>query len=232
MDTKNLTKEDYYALKNAFSRCLNATYTHVENDGDYALQVEGDTLYILFQWSHSKFDWFSNIDFVAKPYKDMELPWRCHRGFLRVWKSIEPYIADEVANPDYKRIVVVGYSHGAAIATLAHEYVWFHRPDLRDGGLVGYGFGCPRCYFGWTMKKALKERWANFYPVRNLNDLVSHLPPVGFGFTHVNKVVKIGEGEYLKDPAHPKYPKCILAHYDANYRLSIDNALKGLGEEV
>ena len=208
-------------LKEHFLRCLNSSYIHIENDSDYAIQEDGDTLYLLFQWSHSKLDWFSNIDFFAKPYKDMDIPWRCHRGFLRVWKTIEPHVADAVANPKYKKIICIGYSHGAAIATLAHEYCWFNRPDVRESGVEGGGFGCPRCWFGWGRRKELKERWKHFYPIRNLNDLVTHLPPILFGFRHVNDVVKIGNGEYIKDEAHPKYPKCLLAHYAENYLLSM-----------
>ena len=39
-----------------YKRCLNANYTHVENDGDYALERVDNTLYILFQWSHGKIE--------------------------------------------------------------------------------------------------------------------------------------------------------------------------------
>ena len=134
-------------LKALFNRCLNAKYKHVENDGDYALEREGDSLYILFECSNGKVDWKNNFDFPAKPYKDMEITWSCHRGFLKVWKSIEPYIANAITDPTVKKITIVGYSHGAAIASLCHEYVWYNRPDLREGNLEGFGFGCPKVYW-------------------------------------------------------------------------------------
>jgi len=223
MDRTNLTKTDYDHLIKSFFRCLNANYKHIENDADYAIEEseDGKTLYLLFQWTHSQLDWFSNIDFIAKPYKDMKTTWWCHRGFLRVWKTIKPYVEPYVKNNKYEHIEVIGYSHGAAIATLAHEYVWFNRPDLRENGLIGFGFGCPRCYFGWHIKKELKQRWETFYPIRNLNDLVTHVPPVVFGFRHVSKLVKIGDKKYNKDPEHPHYPKSILAHFYTNYLLSM-----------
>ena len=183
-------------------RCYNATYNHVENSGDYAIERDGNTLYLLFEWSDGKIDWKNNFDFPAKPYKDMGITWRCHRGFLRVWKSIEPYIENAVLDNSIKKIIVVGYSHGAAIATLAHEYVWFNRPDLRENGLEGYGFGCPRCYWGFKIKKSLKERWANFHPIRNENDLVTHVPPIFFGFRHVNSLIKIKSGAKTSIGAH------------------------------
>ena len=202
------------SLESLFKRCYEADYTHVNEDGDFAIQREGDKVYLLFQKSNSKTDWLHNLWFFSKPYKEMDIIWRCHRGFLCVWKSIEPYLIDTILDKSIKQFVIVGYSHGAAIATLAHEYVWYNRPDVRENGLIGYGFGCPRCYFGiFGVKRSLKERWKNFYPVRDLNDLVTHLPPVIFGFRHVNKVLKLQNKHYNK---HVKL-KCINAHYPDNY---------------
>lgn len=205
-------------LKELYERCLYAPYIHVENDGDYFYEVKNDILYLYFQCTHGGADWKNNLDFPAKPYSDMGIKWRCHRGFLRVWKSIKPYIKEIVADETIKGVYIVGYSHGAAIATLAHEYVWFNRPDLRDR-MKGFGFGCPRCYWGFKVKKSLKERWENFFPIRNINDLVTHVPPCCFGFRHVNDVVTLES----KELAH-KYKKIdsINAHYPYNYLPNIE----------
>ena len=192
---------DYAKILEYGRRYYSADFVHVEHDGDYALQRDGDTLYLFLEWSHGGADWENNFDFPAKPYKDMGAKWYCHRGFLRVWKSIEPYVKDAVLDQTVKKIVVVGFSHGAAIATLAHEYVWYNRPDLRDS-LEGYGFGCPRCYWGFKVKKSLKERWANFHPIRNENDIVSHVPPVVFGFRHVNDIIQLHSGAENSIRAH------------------------------
>ena len=207
-------------LLNLYYRCLRAKYTTVENQGDYAIERENDTLYLFFEWSDGKEDWINNFAFPAKPYKDMGITWYCHRGFLRVWKSIEPYLEDVIMDKTIKHIVIVGYSHGAAVATLCHEYVWFNRPDLRDK-LEGYGFGCPRCFWGWFIKKELKERWANFHLVRNLNDLVTYVPPVLFGFRHINKVIKIGTKGKFK--VRKSKLKCVDAHRHTNYIYSLEN---------
>lgn len=204
-------------LKALFNRCLWAQYTHVENDGDYALEREGDILYVLFECSNGKVDWKNNFDFPAKPYKDMGIKWYCHRGFLRVWKSIEPHIASTIMDPTIKKIIIVGYSHGAAIASLCHEYVWFNRPDLRESGLEGFGFGCPKVYWGF-MKKSLKERWEHFHPIKNCSDIVTTVPPVIFGFTHVNKVYKL-KNKTLKN-RHGNI-KSVDSHYPDNYQYSL-----------
>lgn len=199
-----------HKLSELYERCLNADYTHVEHDGDYAIQREGDTLYLLLEWSHGGADWINNFKFLAKPYTKaygkMKTKWRCHRGFLRVWKAIEPYVKDELLNPEVKQVIIVGYSHGAALAGIAHEYVWFHRPDLRDH-LFSYGFGAPRFYGGFFVKKDLKERWKNFHPIRIIDDIVTHVPPCIFGYCHVNDVIRFGKrGKY----------NCIDAHRSEN----------------
>lgn len=201
-----------------FARCFNSQYITVENDGDYWIDREGDTAYLLFQCTNSKIDWKNNFDFPAAPYRDMGIKWYCHRGFLRVWKSIKPYIENIVLDRRIKKIYVVGYSMGAAIATLCHEYVWFNRPDLREGGLEGYGFGCPRVFWGWFIKKELKKRWEHFHPIRNKNDLVTHVPPILFGFRHVNKVYKLKNK--LSKTKHTRL-NCINAHYPDNYLYSL-----------
>lgn len=205
-------------LLNLYKKCLSAKYNTVENQGDYAIKQIGTKLYLYFEWSDGATDWKNNFDFPAKPYKDMGTTWFCHRGFLKVWKSIEPYVKSAIMKPTVKSVTVVGYSHGAAIATLCHEYVWFNRPDLREK-LDGYGFGAPKVFWGY-MNEELKERWANFHPVRNLNDLVTCMPPALFGFRHVNDVIKIGK----KDKFAKKNYKldCINAHMPENYIYSME----------
>ena len=49
-------------LVDLFTKCLIANYIHTENDGDYALEEDKDTLIILFQCTNSKIDWKNNFD--------------------------------------------------------------------------------------------------------------------------------------------------------------------------
>jgi hypothetical protein len=209
-----------------FTACLKASYIQVENAGSYALEKIGNTLYIYLEGSNGVIDWKNNFDFFpkvrrniwrnavccldifksncsapVKPYKDMEYRWFSHRGFLRVWKSIEPYIAAPIEDRKFKKIIIVGYSHGAALAVLCHEYVWYHRPDLREK-IEGYGIGCPRVFWGIQTAQA-RERWARFYVIRNIDDIVTHVPPVWLGFSHVGNLISIGtRGKYSRIDAH------------------------------
>ena len=189
-------------LRLLFERCLAAQYHQVENAADFAFEREGATLYIYFQQSRGCEDWENNLDFPIKPYRRMgDGCWFAHRGFLRVWKAVEPYIEPIVADRSIKRAVVVGYSHGAALAVFCHEYLWFHRPDLRRR-LQGVGFGCPRVVWG-ALPKGVQSRWKNFTVVRNIDDIVTHLPPAALGYRHVGKLLEIGaKGRYSDWDAH------------------------------
>lgn len=173
----------------------------------YAVRKEEDKLKIFFQWTHSKLDWKNNFSFAVKPYKDMQIKWRCHRGFLKVWKSIKPYLKENILNPEVKKIEIVGYSHGAAIAQLCYEYVKFNRPDV---DVVGVGFGAPRVFWGF-FKKEIKNRFKDFIVVRNGNDIVTHVPPRLFGFRHLGKIFKIGYKKGLfKDHYPERYTEATL----------------------
>lgn len=199
-------------LAELFKQCVYRSYARVENAGDYSIEKIGSTLYIYLECSNGLTDWKNNFDFPAKPYKRMgKTIWFAHRGFLRVWKSIEPYIENLIKDEDITNIIIVGYSHGAALAVLCHEYVWYHRPDLRSK-IEGYGFGCPRVFWGIKTNK-LTQRWERFTVVRNIDDIVTHVPPAIFGFSHVGKMIKIGtKGKYSTIDAHR--PENIITELD------------------
>ena len=193
-------------LYRLFRRTLSAPYFQIkENAASYYVQREGSTLYLLFEKSNGATDWKNNLDFPAKPYHNMDGTWFVHRGFLRVFKTIEPFIAPAVADKNVRRIVISGYSHGAALALLCHEYCVFNRPDIADA-VFGFGFGCPRVVWG-MLKKSVKKRFENFTVVRCKNDLVTHLPPWFFGYRHLGKLLQIGRGRRLGgvDSHRPEY---------------------------
>ena len=200
-------------MSQLFRRCVERRYIHVENAGDYATERREDVLYIYLQCSDGLVDWKNNFDFPAKPYRRMgRTVWFAHRGFLRVWKSIEGHLQCEIADMNVHRIVIVGYSHGAALAVLCHEYVWYRRPDLRKT-LEGYGFGCPRVFWG-IRTRDLMRRWEHFTVIRNIDDVVTHVPSVWLGYSHVGTLLEIGaRGKYTSIDAHR--PENILTELEA-----------------
>lgn len=200
-------------MKELFERCLNASYIHTVEDGDYAIEVEGDTLYLLFQWSHSHMDWISNFDFPAKAYKNGADTWRVHRGFLRVWKAmrddIERKVDEILAEKKIQKIVCVGYSHGAAISLLATEDMVYLHGDKYT--VNGYGFGAPRVVWG-RLPAAVAERVGHFKAICHKQDIVTHLPPTVFGFRHPN-ILRLKTQKKLN---------CVDAHRPENYLKTLE----------
>ena len=188
-------------LLSLFNSCLSQPYNEVENGGSFACERRGERLSIWFEHSHGITDWLNNLSFATIPYREMTPVWSCHGGFLRVWKSVKPYLLSSVLDPTVQEVCTVGYSHGAALAVLCHEWIWYHRPELRPR-LLGFGFGCPRVLHG-CVPPEIALRWDHFYVVRNLDDLVTHLPPRATGFCHVGNLVTVGsQGTYSPIDAH------------------------------
>lgn len=228
-------------LLDLFVKCVQIPYLNVGHDVNYAFLREKDVLYLFFESSDGIADWKRNFDFPAKPYKRMgKTVWFAHSGFLNAWKRLEPQLAPLILDRRLKKTVVVGYSHGAAIAVLCHEYIWYARADLRRES-EGYGFGCPRVFWG-LLTPSLAKRWEHFTVIRNLDDLVTHLPPALLGYRHVGTVMKIGaRGRYSMIDAHrPKniqkelkelsYPKKVPLKQNQNS--SIDTAFARGSSEV
>ena len=184
-------KSCFIDLYKKLTECLDADYTTVENDASYCIQRQGELLKIFFEKSNGDKDWKSNFNFPAKPYRMMKDKWYCHRGFLIIWKTVEPLIANEINNPKIKRIEVVGYSHGGAIAALCCEYIRFNRPEV---ALCGVGFGAPRVLWG-KASDATQTRFKDFTVIRNGRDVVTYLPPAFLGFRHVGEILEIGESK-------------------------------------
>lgn len=183
-------------------RCyLREDYIHTSAGGDYAIDVVGDTIYIYFECSHGLQDWLHNFCFPAKPYKNMSEEWRCHGGFLRLWRSMKDNIENRVAgllirHDNLSRIVCVGYSQGGSLAALATEdmtYLYGARIAVE-----GVGFGAARVVCG-KLPASVQARFANFTTIRNKGDIVTKLPPLSFGYTHVGKMVEIGKYSPFKE---------------------------------
>ncbi len=178
-------------LKKLFGDCLRRHYRETDVGASWDFSRRGNELRIYFEPSNGTRDWLHNLTFHAVPYHDMQPPWECHAGFLTCWQSVKPHIAALIADPTVNRVCIVGYSHGAALAVLCHEFIYYHRPDLR-GSMLGVGFGCPRVLYG-RVPIAIAQRWEQFYVVRNIDDLVTHLPPRALGYFHVGNLITVGE---------------------------------------
>ncbi len=185
-------------LQSLFGACLDLPYTEIEGGGSFFCQKKKGVLYVFFEKSNGLRDWENNFRFHAEKYEDGGF--YCHSGFLKVWKSILPYISSKLDDPEVYAAIIVGYSHGGAVATLCHEYLWRTRSDIRDH-IYGYGFGAPRVVWGRVKNRG--QIWKNYNVIRNIDDLVTHLPPKVLGYRHVGSITEIGEkGIYSSIDAH------------------------------
>lgn len=190
-------------LLSLFDACLAADYTGSEGGVDMALRRAGRHLYVFFEHSNGSRDWKSNLDFPARAHTGACGEFYAHRGFLAAFATAQKRLAPAVSDKSITRITLVGYSHGAALALLATEYAFCTRPDLQEE-IEGYGYGCPRVVWGRAGKES-ERAFARFTVIRNIDDIVTHLPPAVFGYRHVGKMLEIGaRGRYTRTDAHRK----------------------------
>lgn len=184
------------------------------DDTQYLIECDKDRNVILvFQGSNSDIDWKNNFRFWKKPYKDMEIPFRVHSGFLHCWKACEDQIAEEVGACDPSSITIIGHSYGSALSVLASEYFFFHyiterekypdesRPSLR-GKIDTICFGGPRV-IGFLNFKKVKERWEGVRLFNNSSDIVCAVPPFFFLYRHVTEQIHIGKLRHWWDFFRP-----------------------------
>jgi len=167
-------------------------WTTLPFDLQYRVVIDSDSVFLYFQRSSSKHDWNKNLSFIAQAYKDSPVPWKAHGGFLSVWKAGRDTIAKEVleafGRTTSRKLYIVGYSHGAAIGLLAHEYFNYRcNIENQDASkkieIESALFGCPRVLF--APPKQVASRFTTAYRYRVRGDIVTHLPPAFFGFRHV-----------------------------------------------
>lgn len=207
-------------LSELFKICDDPTgYQTVGHDVNYKFVEDGDHLYIYFQGSSSRQDWLRNFLFRAEPYKDMKIPYKVHAGFLAAWKEVEDIIIEKITDREHfgawkykwNDITVIGYSHGGSLCAFCVECIWFHRPDLRDYHMRGYAFEAPRIFAQWKMPEGLKERWESLIVIRNGSDIVTHCPPILFGYRDLGNMFKInGDTSLVKEWY---IPRCIKYHF-------------------
>lgn len=235
MDLKDFNLYDLFIRHLNFSEygSKKSEYETIGLDVNYLFEEKDDILYIHFEGSNSVTDWVRNFLFAKEPYKEMKISFKVHRGFLHAWKEVEDIILKKINETKklefkiknktlfmkvykYNKICVVGYSHGGGLAILCHEFINYHRPDLKKN-LISICYESPRVIA--RLPKDLEKRWSNCYIIRNAKDIVTHMPPKLFGYKHVGYLVQIGNKKKIEK--YKLYPKCILAHFNTEVEKSL-----------
>ena len=180
--------------------CIDYIYTRNEASGlDYEILGEDtDTLIhkrddgevvIAFCGSNSKVDWKNNFHFWKRAYKESEIPFNAHSGFLKCWKLIRHEVEDRVRALNPTSITVTGHSYGGAIAVLCSEDMKYCFPDIKINLIT---FGAPRV-IGWRNWKKIKDRWEGARQFRHGADFVTCVPFFAMFFHHVRKRICLGD---------------------------------------
>jgi hypothetical protein len=185
-----------------FQLCNTGPWITAGKDTQYKVVEDGDTVILAFEPSSSSQDWKDNFSFPVRPYRDMPVGWLAHGGFVRAWKAAKDQIvADVIPLLEGRALRITGYSHGGALAVLAHE--WFNYNDRNPTTVT---FGAPRVL--WMPPKRILGRFENLITIRNRGDVVTHLPPWMMGFKHAGDLTRIGK----------RWWPSIKAHYPSEYR--------------
>ena len=138
---------------------------------------------LMFQCSNGQSDWIHNFNAVADVYKDSDIPFTGHEGFIELWQSIR----HDIEKLNFHSIA--GYSQGGALAVLAHEN-YYHRFGFEPDCTIT--FGCPPSIIDPTPE--LSIRFSNLVNWHNPRDLVYLIPQI-IGFQHM------GHSYSLRQPA-------------------------------
>lgn len=162
---------------------------------NYHFYEENDeNLYLFFQESADKKDWKDNFNFWPKPckvYKNQENHLICHRGFVEEYKSgndeIMAILQKKISEKNYKKIILGGWSNGAAVVKLAAEDMYF-RTKIKPTVVT---FGSPKLCFDRKTARHIKSCCQEIREYCNENDIVTKVPSF---FWHVGKI-SIGKKE-------------------------------------
>lgn len=187
-------------LLELFNTCLTISYEQIGDKVNYAFKEEKDTLYIFFEPSSSLEDWKANFDFKKEMYDIFKV----HRGFYNCYYQCRNFVLDKVYSKEWKEVIVVGYSHGGALATICHQDIRYHFPNLK---VHTYAFESPRCL---KVPKKYRFYWEGLTRIVNGTDIVAHCPPKIFGYTDLGTMLKVKGDTSLVEK---RLPKCIKSHY-------------------
>lgn len=154
---------------------------------------------VAFLGSNSKVDWKANFSFLKKPYKNMEVKFRVHGGFLKRWQAVRDEVMNKIEELNPSCITITGHSYGGAMALFCAEDCWFRFIKSREGqdnSLKGkihcFTFGAPRI-LGFMNYKKIKERWEGTIELWNGSDLVTCVPPLWLLYRHPVRRTHIGD---------------------------------------
>lgn len=158
-------------------------FESVETDTQAFLVVKDDYSYAVLAFRGTEVTKLTDIKTDAKASMVSLIEGRVHQGFIHAYKSVETEIEKSVAKLDGIPLYITGHSLGAALATVATQYLEA-KPAFSSQIAACYTFGSPRVgndQFDRDLKSAI-------YRVVNTTDIVTVVPLLAMGYTHIGDV--------------------------------------------
>jgi len=164
-------------------------HTESSTDTQYRISLIDGVTYIDFRAAHSNLDWFMAFWFWKRRVMGL-VNTRAHAGFTKKWNSICKAV---VENTMSGKVIVRGYSNGAALATLCYLVL----QELRYN-VTAYTYALPHLLSRRNVKKI---NFTDYHLTINSGDLVTQLPPKFMFYGDIEPELILGNNKcYL-----PKY---------------------------
>jgi hypothetical protein len=188
-------------LANIYYYAISGVWKTVGRDVQYRVERVNNITYIIFQATGSKSDIDTDIAFFPSVCNNKMCG--IHGGFNRAFESAYPTILNEAYRVGLNKVVVYGYSMGAAYATLMHMHL---KANSIDSSCIV--FGSPRIF--WFPGKIERELLSDVLRVEVYCDIVTCLPPAITGFRHIGYERKVGKKRLWFNPDYHRYPNYIV----------------------
>lgn len=147
------------------------------------LVIKEDRSYAVLAFRGTEVTKLRDIQTDATAAMVADIEGRVHGGFLQAYASVEADIEKEVSRLKDIPLYITGHSLGGALATLATQRLEQNRV-FRDQIAACYTFGSPRV----GNAEFDKELKSVVYRVVNTTDIVTVVPLLAMGYTHVGDV--------------------------------------------
>ena len=154
-----------------------------ETDTQAFLVIKEDRSYAVLAFRGTEVTKLRDIQTDATAAMVADIEGRVHGGFLQAYTSVEADIEKEVSKLLDVPLYVAGHSLGGALATLATQRLEQNHV-FRDQIAACYTFGSPRV----GNAEFDKELKSVVYRVVNTTDIVTVVPLLSMGYTHVGDV--------------------------------------------
>ena len=170
-------------------------FNSTETDTQAFLVVKEDNSYAVLAFRGTEVAKLTDIKTDIRASMVSLIEGRVHKGFINAYKSVRTEIEKSVAKVDGLPLYITGHSLGAALATVATQFLESN-PVFRDQIAACYTFGSPRVgndQFDREFKSAI-------YRVVNTTDIVTVIPLLAMGYIHIGDIrfLSRNKGEFRR----------------------------------